>query len=60
MRTFKVYYSSGERYQSINRQFIEADWFRITWFRKHGVFYQGLRKVAWFQRIHSVNEGTPE
>lgn len=47
MKRFRAKHSEGTTY-------VEANWFRISWLSSAGHFYQGLRKVAWFQRVYYV------
>lgn len=58
MKKFIVYYTAGSSY-SWNKKVIEANWFRVTLFSRHGIFYRGLRKVAWVDRLLSVSEEVP-
>lgn len=45
MKTFVVQHRDGSHR-------VQANWFRITSASQHGIFYRGLRKVAFFKSVY--------
>jgi hypothetical protein len=51
VKKFKVKYDGGLSFATV-----EANWYRVSWLSNVGIFYRGLRKVAWFEGVRMVAE----